>query len=159
MVVANPLVAHALELLSALGTVRARRMFGGHGLYVDDRFIALIADDTLFLKADDQACAAFAQAGCRPFTYTGSTGQRTVMAYWSAPDDAMESPAQMLPWARLAMASALRATAAKRPAMPRKPLAKASAAPATKPAIKPAATPAPKRTGAAATGKRRKPAG
>ncbi|OGA97894.1 MAG: competence protein TfoX [Burkholderiales bacterium RIFCSPHIGHO2_12_FULL_69_20] len=159
MVLANALVAHVMELLSALGRPRSRRMFGGHGLYVDDLFIALIADDTLFLKADDQACGAFARAGCRPFSYTGSTGQRTVMAYWSAPDDAMESPALMLPWARLAMASALRAAAAKRPATPRKPRAKVSAAPATKPAIKPAATPVPKRTGAAATGKRRKPAG
>jgi DNA transformation protein len=120
MVDANPLVAHALELLSALGRPRSRRMFGGHGLYVDDLFIALIADDTLFLKADDQASAAFAQAGCRPFTYAGSNGQRTVMAYWSAPDDAMESPALMLPWARLAMASALRAAAAKRPPAARK---------------------------------------
>lgn len=120
MVDANALVVHVMELLSALGKPRSRRMFGGHGLYVDDLFIALIADDTLFLKADDQAFAAFAQAGCRPFTYTGSNGQRTVMAYWSAPDDAMESPAQMLPWARLAMASALRAAAARRPPAARK---------------------------------------
>ena len=121
MVVANALVAHVMELLSALGTPRARRMFGGHGLYVDDLFIALIADDTLYLKADDQACAVFAQAGCRPFTYAAGNGQRTVMAYWSAPDDAMESPASMLPWARLAMASALRAAAARRPAARKRP--------------------------------------
>ena len=114
------LVDHCLELLAPLGAVRARRMFGGHGLYVDALFVALIADDTLFLKADDQARPAFEQAGCRPFTYAAADGERRVMAYWSAPDEAMESPAQMLPWARLAMASALRAAAAKRPAAPRK---------------------------------------
>jgi DNA transformation protein len=125
MPVANALLAHCLELLAPLGSARARRMFGGHGLYVDDLFIALIAGDTLFLKADEQACTAFAEAGCRPFSYTAAGGQRTVMGYWSAPDEAMESPALMLPWARLAMASALRAAAARRPASARKPRAKA----------------------------------
>ena len=30
---------HCLELLAPLGRVRSRRMFGGHGLYVDDLFI------------------------------------------------------------------------------------------------------------------------
>lgn len=114
------LVAHCFELLAALGQPRARRMFGGHGFYVDDHFIALLADDTLYLKTDDRNRARFEAAGCRPFAFTTPDGKRSVMSYWSAPEDAMESPAQMLPWARLAMASALRAAALKRPAAARK---------------------------------------
>lgn len=114
------LVAHCCELLAALGQPRGRRMFGGHGFYVDDHFIALVADDTLYLKTDDHNRAMFEAAGSRPFAFTTPDGKRTVMSYWSAPEDAMESPAQMLPWARLAMASALRAAALKRPAAARK---------------------------------------
>ena len=117
------LVAHCFELLAALGQPRGRRMFGGHGFYVDDHFIALLADDTLYLKTDDHNRAAFEAAGSRPFAFTAPDGKRSVMSYWSAPEDAMESPAQMLPWARLAMASALRAAALKRPAAARKVLA------------------------------------
>ena len=109
-------VEHCVELLSALGPTRARRMFGGHGLYVDDRFVALIIGQRLYLKADDLARTAFEAAGCAPFEYTFRDGRRIVMAYWSAPDAAMDSPALMLPWARLALASALRAAASKRPA-------------------------------------------
>ena len=112
-------VTHCLELLSALGTVRPKRMFGGHGLYVDERFIALIINDTLYLKTDDETRPRFEAAGSVPFDYATREGQRVVMAYWAAPQDAMESPALMLPWARLAMASALRAAASKRPAAPR----------------------------------------
>lgn len=117
-------VAHCMDLLAAQGRPRARRMFGGHGLYIDDLFVALIVEERLYLKADGQARPAFEQAGSAPFGYATRDGQRTVLAYWSAPDDAMESPALMQPWARLAMASALRAANARRPA----PQASAAAA-------------------------------
>jgi DNA transformation protein len=125
MVDTNGWVAHCLELLSALGTPRARRMFGGHGLYVDDLFIALLFNEVLYLKADDLTRSSFESAGCQPFVYAMKDGSQASLGYWSAPDDAMESPGLMLPWARMAMASALRAAAAKRPAAARKPRAKA----------------------------------
>ena len=44
---------YAVELLGAAGRVAARRMFGGYGLYCDGVMFALIADDVLYLKADD----------------------------------------------------------------------------------------------------------
>ena len=105
-------------------------MFGGHGVYVDEQFLALIINEVLYLKADATARPAFEAAGCQPFGYTTAAGQRAMLAYWSAPDEAMESPAAMQPWARLAMASALRAAAAKRPAALRKTTAKVRHAPA-----------------------------
>jgi len=115
----SDLVDHCLELLAPLGAVRARSMFGGHGLYCDDLFFALIADDRLFLKVDPQSQEAFAVAGCEPFVYQAA-GRATTMGYWTVPAEAMESPAMMQPWARLALAAALRARAAKASAAPRK---------------------------------------
>jgi len=130
-------VAHCVELLAPLGAVRARRMFGGHGLYVDSLFVALIAGERLYLKADDTSRAAFERAGCEPFTYRRAGDAAVALGYWSAPDDALDAPQQMAPWARLALAAALRAQASKRaPAAaktrssPRK--AAARAAPATR---------------------------
>ncbi|HEY4067419.1 MAG TPA: TfoX/Sxy family protein [Burkholderiaceae bacterium] len=105
-------VHHCLELLAPLGSPRARRMFGGHGLYVDDVFIALIVEERLYLKADAQSRPLFEAAGCVPFTYEAK-GTRKSLAYFSAPDDAMESPPLMEPWARHALAAALRARAPK----------------------------------------------
>lgn len=104
----DPLVAHTLELLGPLGHVRSRRMFGGHGFYIDELFVALIADEQLYLKADAQTKDAFVAAGSRPFVYGGGAKPVT-MSYWAAPDEALESPPAMAPWARLAIAAALRA--------------------------------------------------
>ena len=79
------------------------------------------------LKADPQARPAFAEAGCQPFGYTTKDGQRQLTSYWSAPDEAMESPQLMAPWARQALDCALKAAAGKaRPARPaaRRPTAR-----------------------------------
>jgi DNA transformation protein len=106
------LVSHCLELLSPLGQVRARRMFGGWGLYAGEVFVALIAEQRLYLKVDDDTREAFARAGCVPFVYTGQ-GKPVTMSYWTVPDDAMDSPALMTPWARLALQAALAARSKK----------------------------------------------
>jgi DNA transformation protein and related proteins len=119
----SALVDHCLELLSSLGAPRAKRMFGGYGLYVDELFIALIAFDKLYLKVDAQNRPQFEAAGCSPFVYDGK-GKPMTMSYWTVPDEAMDSPALMQPWARAAMAAALRAKAAKPAAAPRKTAAK-----------------------------------
>jgi DNA transformation protein len=139
-------VDHCLELLAPLGTTRAKRMFSGYGLYIDDLCVALLLREAqLYLKVDDASRAAFEAAGCKPFTYETKTGERTALSYYTAPDEAMESPAEMRPWARRALAAAVAARAAKAPK--KKPAAKKAAARkavATKaPAKKPVATKAP----------------
>lgn len=107
------LVAHCLELFAPLGSVRTRRMFGGHGFYVDELFIALIAGERLYLKVDATSLPLFEAAGCQPFVYEAAGNRQVSVNYFSAPDDAMESPPLMEPWARQALSAALRARAAK----------------------------------------------
>lgn len=109
----DPFTAFCLELLAPLGPVRARAMFGGQGLYVDGLFTALIAGGELFLKVDDETQARFEAAGCQPFTFEMKNGQKTSMRYFRPPEEALESPPLMLPWARLAFEAALRAANAK----------------------------------------------
>jgi len=103
---------YAVELLGAAGRVAARRMFGGYGLYCDGVMFALIADGVLYLKADDMSRPELERIGSAPFTYEAK-GRRTILAYWRAPDEAMESRELMTPWARSALAAALRAKAAR----------------------------------------------
>lgn len=128
------LVDHCIELLSPLGTVRARRMFGGHGLYVDELFVAIIAFDRLYLKASPETRARFEAAGSTPFVYDRKDQAAVVLGYWTAPAEAMESPALMAPWARLALQAARAARAAK----PARPAVKRRAAPARKRGPRPA---------------------
>lgn len=112
MKTSNEFAAHSAELLSAVGRVTVRRMFGGYGLYCDGTMFALIADDVLYLKVDDANRSEFERAGERPFVYE-SKGRRTVMSYYSAPDQALESHELAAPWSRSAYAAALRARASK----------------------------------------------
>lgn len=103
---------YVVELLAPLGAVTARRMFGGHGIYTDGLMFALIADQVLYFKGDEATQGKFESAGSKPFVYT-SRNRRVTLGYWSAPEDAMESPALALPWARLALDAALRKTVTK----------------------------------------------
>ncbi len=108
-----------MELLESGGPVCARRMFGGWGFYIDGLFAALMADDRLYLKANAQTRPQFVAAGSQPFVYDGH-GKPLQMDYYTPPDEAMESPALMRPWALLAVHAAVAARAA----APRKTAAK-----------------------------------
>lgn len=106
-----------LELLESVGPVSARHMFGGYGIYAGDVMFALIAHDTLYLKADDQTRDGFLAAGCEPFGYDSPRrgGRMVSRNYHSAPMEAMDRPAAMAPWATAALAAARRAQATKKP--------------------------------------------
>jgi len=101
-------VDRILGLLLPLGPVRARAMFGGWGIYLDDIFFALIADDRLYMKIDAESEARFAAAGAEPFVYSRG-GDAITMSYREAPDGALDEPGALLPWAEMALAAARRA--------------------------------------------------
>lgn len=109
-------VAHCLDLLAPVGPCVAKRMFGGWGISTGGLTLAIVADlgegERLWLKADAHALPAFEAAACPRFTYLAQ-GKPKTMGYCAAPEDAMESPALMRPWAALALGAALRAQAAK----------------------------------------------
>lgn len=116
-------IEYLRELFTGLGPVGARRMFGGYGIYHDGLMIAVVFEQRLFLKVDDETRAAFTAAGCEAWTYEGKD-KPVQMSYWSVPDEAMDSSEAMTPWARRAFAAALRKANAKpaaRPKAPKKP--------------------------------------
>ena len=103
------------ERFAALGAVEARRMFGGHGVFLDGLMFALLAGDRLYLKTDEQSRAQFVAAGAQPFTYTTrrkGVRKRVTLSYWSAPEAVLESPAAALRWGRLALEAAQRQASA-----------------------------------------------
>jgi len=105
---------HALELLAPLGPVRARAMFGGYGIYHEDVMFGLVASDQLYLKVDDETKERFREAGGEPFSYDGKD-KPIEMSYWTAPDETLDDPTALLPWAELALDAARRAKASRRP--------------------------------------------
>ncbi len=107
----NEFVAHVHDLLAPLGagadTIRIRSMFGGFGVFLGDTMFALIADDVLYFKVDDQSIADFQEVGAEPFTYQRG-GKARQMSYYTAPDGALEDTEAIYSWAERAIAAALR---------------------------------------------------
>lgn len=101
-------VAHLAEVFRTFGEVRARPMFGGHGLYHQGLMIGLVADDTLYLKVDAQTRPVFEQAGSAPFTYV-KNGKAMAMSYHAAPAEIFDDADRARTWAMLAYGAALRA--------------------------------------------------
>ncbi len=53
MPISEEYLDYVLDQLEELGSVSARKMFGGAGIYLDGIFFALIADDILYFKVDE----------------------------------------------------------------------------------------------------------
>lgn len=104
-----------LEQMSLLQGLRARGMFGGFGIYSGDLFFALIADDRLFFKTDEENRQAFMDRGLKPFEYRASDGKAMSMAYYEAPPEAYDDRDAMREWAQRSIAAAARSAARKRP--------------------------------------------
>ena len=123
MAVSRDFADYCCELLIGVGNPVAKRMFGGWGISVEGLTIAVIADLThlgganvkLYLKVDDSTKAQFEAAGGKRFEMLSKDGKPMGMNYFTVPDDAMESPDAMLPWARLALNVALDAKAKAKP--------------------------------------------
>jgi DNA transformation protein len=45
-------VSYVVDMMQTIGPVYSKRMFGGHGIFLEGLMFALIADSVLYLKAD-----------------------------------------------------------------------------------------------------------
>jgi DNA transformation protein and related proteins len=90
-----------LEQLTGLGEVRARAMFGGHGLYADEQFFGIIMEGRLYFRAGEQSRQRYLDKGMGPFIYQGK--QKTIkMQYYEVPPDTLENRTELIQWARCA---------------------------------------------------------
>ena len=88
------------DLLSGVEGVSARAMFGGHGVYKDGIFFAVLAEDELYFKVDDANRRDYEKAGSEPFTYEVSGRKKpVVMSYWKVPADVLEDRQALARWA------------------------------------------------------------
>ena len=81
--------AFVVELMQVVGPVYSKRMFGGHGVFLDGLMFGLIADNTMYLKVDDITRADFEEQGLQAFTYQ-KQGSAASLSYYEAPEDSLE---------------------------------------------------------------------
>lgn len=108
MPVSDSYQAFVLEQLNhAVPPVRARRMFGGVGLYARELFFALLAEDTMYFKTDSSTKQEFESRGMRPFQPFGEEGAS--MRYHQVPEEILEDRVALKQWAERAIGVAKRA--------------------------------------------------
>ena len=94
------------QLSRALPAVRARRMFGGVGIYSEEAFFALIADDVLYFKVGPDTRGEYEARGLPPFRPFGEGGAE--MQYFQVPEDVVEDIDELRRWSQRAVAVARR---------------------------------------------------
>ena len=100
-------VDYLSEVFEQFGAIRARRMFGGYGVYHQGLMFGLVADDVLYLKADEQSASLFQTRGLAPFEYT-KNGTTTKISYYTAPDEIFDDREAATVWAARAYGAAVR---------------------------------------------------
>lgn len=106
-------VSYVVELMQSIGPVRAKGMFGGHGILLGELMFALVSDNILYLKADNETVNEFIEKGLEAFTYN-KKGKEFKMSYYQAPEETLEEREEMSVWANKAYNAALRAASKKR---------------------------------------------
>lgn len=94
--------AFVLDQLAGLGPVRARPMFGCHGVFCGDRMFGILTRDRLYLKTDEALQERYKAWGMGPFP----CGPKS---YWEVPADLLENTADLGDLAMEALAVARRA--------------------------------------------------
>jgi DNA transformation protein len=105
MAVTDEYLQYVLEQLAGLEHVTTRRMFGAVGLYVDARFFALIAGDTLYFKVNDSNRRDYEARGADQFRPYPDRPHLS-MSYYAVPADTLEDADECVLWARKSVAAA-----------------------------------------------------
>ena len=120
MVASDSFAEFLREQLSPLGRLAFRRMFGKTGLFCDGVMFAMVADNTLYVRVDDENKATFEEAAAFPPLNYSKKGFTIDLAFWRAPERLFDEPDEFVTWARAALGAARRVAARRERAAPRK---------------------------------------
>lgn len=101
-------ISYLVDSMHALGPVQAKRMFGGHGMFLDGLMFALVIDDQIYLKADKLTANHFIQLGLERFTYM-KKDKRCYINYYQMPDECLDDNDALVSWCGKAYEVAMRA--------------------------------------------------
>ena len=99
------------EQLAPLGPITMRRMFGKTGVFCDGRMLAMVRDNTLYFRVDDDSRALFKEAESFPPLNYEKKGGTIDLAFWRAPERLFDQPEELVIWAQAALAAARRVAA------------------------------------------------
>jgi len=100
---AQAFAAFVQDQLSELDDLVMKRMFGGTGLYLDGVFFGIIYSDRLYFRVSDATVDEYKKRKMKPFKpFEGKSGSKR---YYEVPLEILESPLDLVRWARKASRS------------------------------------------------------
>jgi DNA transformation protein len=120
MVASDGFAEFLRDQLAPLGRIAMRRMFGKTGVFCDGFMLAMVRDNTLYFRVDDDNRAAFKEAGSFPPLNYAKKGETIDLSFWRAPERLFDEPDELVAWARAALAAARRVAAKRERTAPRR---------------------------------------
>ena len=119
MVASDGFAEFLREQLAPLGRLTMRRMFGKTGVFCNGLMFGMVADDTLYVRVDDQSRVVFKEAESEPPLNYEKQGRSIDLAVWRVPERLLAEPEELVTWARAALAAARRVAAGRGVTAPR----------------------------------------
>ncbi len=119
MVASDTFADFLREQLAPLGRLTMRRMFGKTGVFCDGVMFAMVTENTLYFRVDDQNRATFKEAASFPPLNYEKKGCTIDLSFWRVPERLFDEPDELVTWARAALAAARRVATKRERTAPR----------------------------------------
>jgi len=85
------------DQMNEVRDLRTRKMFGGWGIYSGEKFFAIVSNNTLFLKTNNETSQKYRDFGMTPFA---PSKEQILKNYYEVPADILENMEELLIWAQ-----------------------------------------------------------
>ena len=112
MRVKSELANYVEEQLAFLGRISTKSIFGGIGIFVDERLLGIVMDDRLYLHTDASNLGVYQERGMPQFKPYPNAFDLTT-DHHQVPPELVEDQVQLKRWGEQALAAAIEAARAK----------------------------------------------
>jgi len=120
MVASDSFAEFLRDQLVPLGRITMRRMFGKTGVFCDGVMFAMVTENVVYFRVDDQNRAALEEAEAFPPLSYEKKGETIDLSFWRAPERLFDEPDEFVAWAGAALAAARRVAASRERTAPRR---------------------------------------
>jgi len=87
---------YIVDQLRELDNIRVKPMFSSFGLYLDEKFFAILSKNRLYFKTNEKTRAKYEEYGMRPFR---ASKKQILKNYFEVPGDIVENISELKDWA------------------------------------------------------------
>jgi DNA transformation protein and related proteins len=112
MRVKSDLASYVVEQLAFLGRISSRGIFGGVGIFLEERLLGIVMEDRLYLHTDKSNLDDYASRGMPQFKPYPNAFDLTT-DHHQVPPDVVQDPEQLRAWSQRALTAAIEAARVK----------------------------------------------